>query len=192
MNYRTLGFGAMLSSALFLAKTAFYTNDFFNRPVLTSIFEIAFTLSFLCLLAGNWKLFIKPSDKLEQFTLTLPCIFLLTQVSGLMIKLIHPFTSVNLFLVIITPLNLSFILLLGFVYLYTGSASGWKKYSSYILPSWILMGLISFFLMNKTGFFQLYYSAIVAITCSILGYQIYTSKDPGIINDNILYELSSI
>jgi hypothetical protein len=75
-------------------------------------------------------------------------------------------------------------------YLISSKADAAKPFDNVVWLIWILLNLV-IFAIGENNPSLLVIQAISGVITGLAAYKIYMSDDPNIINDNILYELSS-
>ncbi len=191
MNYRICGIAAMFCILFVVAKFAFLESRSINTGAFNLMIQLPAIASILFCFAGLWKLSIRSSDTLEKLVMGAACLFMILSAAHLLLLYVQP-TFVLLPGKSLYAYGSFLLIMTGACVLYTGSVDGWKRLLYIILPVWLAICLLYTIIFRNLPGFEFYMDVISSIVCTLTGCIIYTSKDPVIVNDNVLYELSSL
>ena len=190
MNFRIMGLiGLICSPAIFiklaLAETVLSSSNHF-----TVCCNLLFDTAIICTSIGFILLRSNAKDTLlKVFCLICLSLAIFTSICDILL-LSSSYTKVISFLENFRSSEGILICCISISYLIFGKAETGKPYDNIVWIIWILMNLVIFALAENHPALLLVQS-ISGLVTGLAGYKIYMSEDPSIINDNILYELSS-
>ncbi|HEU0064693.1 MAG TPA: hypothetical protein VFQ58_06665 [Flavisolibacter sp.] len=192
MNYRIAGLIGLLGSPLLFMKLALAEVLVTRSNNFVILANIGFDVSALAILTGLLILSSTISSILSR-------ILFLSGIAVIGFNCMADFYAIGtvnhhllIYLENIRCSEAFLISSMGSIFLITGKAWMWKKYDWQILLFWMIANFLIFSWQQFNVSYILVIQAISSIVISLSGYRIYTSEDPGIIKENMLYEVSTL